>query len=79
QTLTNRLRTNMTQLGVYRVSERGLMQQILMEQDFDTYLTLLDDYNRDTDIEVALQNFTYFSRLYYHPIRLISIGLNDCL
>ncbi len=34
QTLTNRLRTNLTQLGVYRIIERGLMLQILTEQDF---------------------------------------------
>jgi len=32
--LSNRLRTNMTQLGVYQVIERGLMLQILTEQDF---------------------------------------------
>ncbi len=32
--LSNRLRTNMTQLGVYQVIERGQMQQILQEQDF---------------------------------------------
>ncbi|MCH7806931.1 MAG: PEGA domain-containing protein [Proteobacteria bacterium] len=32
--LTNRLRTNMTQLDVYRIIERGLMQQIMVEQDF---------------------------------------------
>lgn len=29
QALTNRLRTNLTQLGVYRIIERGLMLQIL--------------------------------------------------
>ncbi|MFB0515764.1 MAG: PEGA domain-containing protein [Candidatus Neomarinimicrobiota bacterium] len=34
QALTNRLRTNTTQLGVYRVIERGLMLQILQKQDF---------------------------------------------
>jgi TolB-like protein len=34
QALTNRLRTNLTQLGVYRIIERGMMLQILMEQDF---------------------------------------------
>ncbi len=34
QTLTNRLRSNLTQLGVYRIIERGLMLQILQEQDF---------------------------------------------
>ena len=34
QTLTNRLRTNLTQLGVYRIIERGLMLQVLLEQDF---------------------------------------------
>jgi len=32
--LTNRLRTNMTQLGEYRIIERGLMVEILREQDF---------------------------------------------
>ncbi len=32
--LSNRLRTNLTQLGTYRIIERGLMQQILLEQDF---------------------------------------------
>jgi len=32
--LTNRLRTNMTQLDVYRIIERGQMQQIMLEQDF---------------------------------------------
>ncbi len=34
QALTNRLRTNLTQLGVYRIIERGLMLQVLLEQDF---------------------------------------------
>ncbi|UCH63606.1 MAG: DUF2380 domain-containing protein [Fidelibacterota bacterium] len=34
QTLTNRLRVNLTQLGGYRIIERGLMLQILQEQDF---------------------------------------------
>jgi len=34
QTLTNRLRTNLTQIGVYRIIERGLMLQVLQEQDF---------------------------------------------
>ncbi len=34
QALSNRLRTNMTQLGAYRIIERGLMLQIMMEQDF---------------------------------------------
>jgi len=33
QILTNRLRTNMTQLGVYRVIERGLILRILEEQN----------------------------------------------
>lgn len=33
QILTNRLRTNMTQLGVYRVIERGLIPGILEEQN----------------------------------------------
>lgn len=32
--LTNRLRTNLTQLGTYQLIERGRMEQILMEQDF---------------------------------------------
>ena len=32
--LINRLRTNLAQLGVYRIIERGLMLQILQEQDF---------------------------------------------
>lgn len=32
--LTNRLRTNLTQLDVYRIIERGLMLQVLQEQDF---------------------------------------------
>ncbi|UCH63244.1 MAG: PEGA domain-containing protein [Fidelibacterota bacterium] len=34
QTLTNRLRTNLTQIDVYRIIERGLMLEILQEQDF---------------------------------------------
>ncbi len=33
QILTNRLRTNMTQLGVYRVIERGVILRILEEQN----------------------------------------------
>lgn len=32
--LTNRLRTNMAQLGQYRIIERGMMEQVLLEQDF---------------------------------------------
>ena len=34
QALTNRFRTNLIQLGTYRLIERGSMLQILQEQDF---------------------------------------------
>ncbi len=34
QVLTNRLRSNLVNLGVYQVIDRGLMEQILLEQDF---------------------------------------------
>ncbi len=41
--LSNRLRTNMTQLGIYQVLERGLMLQILQEQDLQMTGCITDE------------------------------------
>ena len=84
QVLTNRLGTHMVQLGRYQVIERGQMQQILREQDFQMTGCTSDECAVEIGQLLGVQqmlagSFGKFGSIYTIDMRIIDVATGGIL
>ncbi len=84
QVLTNRLGTHMVQLGRYQVIERGQMQQVLAEQDFQLTGCTSDECAVEIGQLLGVQQmlagaFGKFGSIYTIDMRIIDVATGSIL